>query len=89
MSTYVDSWNAKYRGMIMCHVIADSHEELLNLMDKIEVKRKWIQNENSYREHFDICLSKKKLAIKNGTIEISTIDLVRICRAKREGSKKG
>lgn len=84
MSIYVDSYNAPFSGMIMCHMIADSKEELLNMVDKIGVKRKWIQHEGKWSEHFDICLSKKKLAIKNGAIEITARELVQKQIDKRE-----
>jgi len=77
MAVYVDNFNAKYRGMIMCHVIADSTEELLDMMDKIGVQRKWIQDAGTYSEHFDICLSKKAIAVKPGAIEIGFRDYAR------------
>ena len=48
---------------------ADTHEELVAMADAIGVKRKWIQYPNHpVKEHFDICLSKKKIAIKKGAI---------------------
>lgn len=56
--------------MIMCHMIADSTEELLRMVDQIGVKRKWIQDFGTPREHFDISLAKKKLALKYGAVEI-------------------
>jgi|SRR5579859_3706631 len=67
---YVDNFNAPYRRMKMCHMIADSTAELLEMVDKIKVQRKWIQHPETDNEHFDICLDKKKLAIKAGAIEI-------------------
>lgn len=70
MSVYVDDMQAEFRGMIMCHMIADSTAELLQMVDKIGVQRKWIQYPGSPKEHFDICLSKRTLAIKHGAIEI-------------------
>ncbi len=81
---YIDDFNASFSGMIMCHMIADTAEELLQMVDKIGVKRKWIQDAGTYNEHFDICLSKKKLAIKHGAIEISMMQLGRIL-VKRPG----
>jgi len=86
MPVYVDSWNAAYKGMLMCHLIADTKEELLSMVDAINVQRKWIQDEGKYSEHFDICLSKKKLAIQNGAIEISSKDLVRKMLAKKSNA---
>lgn len=77
MSVYVDDYGAPFGRMIMCHMIADSMDELMSMADKIGVKRKWIQNPGKYSEHFDICLSKRKLAIMAGAIELSPKDLVR------------
>ena len=73
---YVDNMEAPYRGMIMCHMIADTRSELLEMVDKIGVQRKWIQDYGKQREHFDICLAKKKLAIKYGAKEINMRELV-------------
>lgn len=75
MAVYVDNFNAKFRNMIMCHLIADTREELFEMVDKIGVKRKWIQSYGTPREHFDICAGKKILAIKNGAIEIGMREL--------------
>jgi len=76
MSVYIDSFEAPFKNMIMCHMIADTKQELLTMVDKIGVKRKWIQKENTIYEHFDICLSKKALAIRHGAIEIEAKALV-------------
>jgi len=51
-------------------MIADSQQELLEMADKIGVQRKWIQDYGLPREHFDICMTKKKLAIEFGAKEI-------------------
>lgn len=71
MSVYVDDMKAKFGRMAMCHMIADTTEELLSMADKIGVNRKWIQNPNTFREHFDIALSKRALAVKHGAVEIT------------------
>lgn len=62
--------------MIMCHMMADTKEELLQMARKIGVNVKWIQAEGTWREHFDVCLSKKALALANGAIEMDTKELV-------------
>jgi len=77
---YVDDYNAPFRKMIMCHLIADTTEELLEMVDKIGVQRKWIQDAGTRREHFDICLTKKALAIKAGAKEITARELASITR---------
>lgn len=71
MPVYVDGMKAKFGRMVMCHMIADSTEELLEMADKLGVQRKWIQYSGTGREHIDICMTKKALAIKFGAIEAS------------------
>ena len=82
MTVYVDNLNAKYGRMTMCHLLADSTDELLKMVDDIGVKRKWIQYPGTHKEHFDICLAKKSLAVALGAQEITTRDAVRIIRAR-------
>lgn len=83
MSVYVDNMAIGYRGMIMCHMIADTREELLEMVDKIGVQRKWIQYPHTAKEHFDVCLSKRKAAVAEGAIEITQMELARKIQAKR------
>lgn len=69
MSVYVDDMMAPYGRMLMCHMYADTHDELVEMADKIGVNKKWIQYPgHSVKEHFDICKSKKELAHKFGAI---------------------
>lgn len=75
---YVDNMNASFGRMRMCHMIADTTEELLDMCDKIGVNKKWIQDAGTYQEHFDICLSKKKKAVEFGATEVSMRELARI-----------
>jgi hypothetical protein len=82
MSVYIDNFNAKFGRMIMCHMIADTREELLQMCDKIGVKRKWIQDYGTNREHFDICLSNKKKAIELGAIEIGFRELATMTKER-------
>lgn len=74
MSVYVDNMYTiplgNFRNMKMSHLMADTTEELLAMVDKIGVQRKWIQHQGTNREHFDIAISKRTLAIKHGTIEV-------------------
>lgn len=71
MPVYVDDMRANFGRMIMCHMIADTREELLSMARAIGVDEKWIQYPNTPKEHFDIALSKKSLAIQNGAIEVT------------------
>ncbi len=76
MSTYVDNFDSQFGRMRMCHMLADSTAELLAMADQLGVARRWIQDEGTYREHFDICLSKRRLAVHLGAQEITTAQLV-------------
>ena len=79
MSVYVDKARHPYRRMIMCHMIADTEEELHQMADKIGVKRKWFQKHSSF-PHYDICKTKRKLAVENGAIEVTPKELVKKMR---------
>jgi hypothetical protein len=88
MAVYVDDMNAPFGRMLMCHLIADTTKELLAMVDKIGVQRKWIQDAGTAREHFDIALSKKKIALENGAIEIEYgVVLGEMLKQKEEGKK--
>jgi hypothetical protein len=66
-------------------MIADSTDELLDMATKIGVNHKWLQDKGTYQEHFDICASKKKLAIQYGAKEITMRELSEMT-CTREGS---
>jgi len=76
---YVDDMRAPFRRMIMCHMIADSQKELLEMAKKIGMAERWLQNKDTYLEHFDICLSKRALAISMGAVEITWRQLGEMC----------
>ena len=83
MSVYVDDMAAPFGSMIMCHMGADTGEELLAMADRIGVQRMWIQHKGSHREHFDISLSKRKLAIQCGAQSITRKELAKLILVKR------
>ena len=77
MAVYVDNMRAQFGRMVMCHLAADTRDELLAMVDRIGVSRKWIQAAGTWREHFDISLTKRALAVEAGAVELSQKDLVR------------
>jgi hypothetical protein len=82
MSVYVDDMAAPFGRMIMYHMIADTSEELLAMANKIGVAPKWIQSAGTHREHFDVCQTKRALAVRCGAKEITWRELGRMI-AKR------
>jgi hypothetical protein len=92
MAVYVDDMHLTPMGqfgrMKMCHMAADTTDELLAMADRIGVARKWLQKPGSPQEHFDIATSKRALAVQAGAVEITMSQLGRIVRAKREALPK-
>ena len=70
MTVYVDDMRAPFGRMIMCHMMADTLDELHAMADRIGVARKWLQAVRS-GVHYDIALSKRALAVEAGAIEIT------------------
>ena len=69
MAVYVDDVQHRFGRMLMCHLWADTHAELLAMADQIGVARKWLQQPpKAAWVHFDICITKKKKAIAAGAI---------------------
>ncbi len=83
MTVYVDNMRAPYRGMIMCHMMASTTEELLEMAERIGLARRWIQKPATPGEHFDICLSKRTLAVKAGAKEITVRQMAQIQQDRR------
>jgi hypothetical protein len=84
MAVYVDDMAAPFGGMIMCHMIADTSEELLAMADRIGVARRWIQYPGTPREHFDIAKGKRKKALACGAIEVTWAELGSMTIGKRK-----
>ena len=84
MAVYIDNYRAPFSRMVMCHMMADSTEELCAMADRIGVQRKWIQSAGTWREHFDVCLAKRKLAVAAGAIEMDARQLVKWARERQQ-----
>lgn len=72
MSVYVDASIYGYGRMVMCHMIADTPEELHAMADRIGIARKWFQDPAKGRVsfwHYDIAKSKRSLAVEAGALE--------------------
>lgn len=71
MTVYVDDMRASYGRMVMCHMIADSDDELHAMAAAIGVARRWHQKPGTARSHYDIALSKRAIAVQLGAVEIT------------------
>ena len=70
MSVYVDEEKNRYGRMMMCHMMADTPVELHAMARKIGVAQKWVQRSRTGILHYDICQSKRALAINHGAISV-------------------
>lgn len=67
------------------YMIADSSEELLAMADRIGVQRRWLQHAGTPKEHFDISLTKRALAVSAGAREITLQEVGKRLRDAVEG----
>jgi len=82
MAVYVDDANVPFGRMIMCHMVADTLDELNSMADVIGVNRKWFQDYPRH-PHYDISRMKKALALQNGAIEVTSKELITITKDKK------
>jgi hypothetical protein len=82
MPVYVDNARNPYGRMIMCHMVADRIEELLDMADRIGLARRHLQP-GSF-PHFDLSLGYRDRALRQGAISVDRRQLVSVMRAYRE-----
>lgn len=78
MAVYVDAPRHRVGRMVMCHMLADSMEELLAIAYRIGVARKWFQRDCHPR--FDICKALRVKAVAAGAIEVDRRQLVDVMK---------
>jgi hypothetical protein len=83
VSVYVDDMMETFGRMVMSHMIADSSKELLQMAKKIALPARWIQYPGTYKEHFDVCKTKREAAIFHGAIPITRRELAAKISARR------
>ena len=82
MTVYVDEPRNKFGRMVMCHMIADTLDELHIMAAKIGMHREWFQN-NADHPHYDVSKSKRVLAVRYGAVEVDNRQLIMIIRKQR------
>lgn len=99
MTVYVDDYFAKAAvpngnrtvSAVWCHMTADSREELDEMADAIGLKRSWIQYPGTWKEHYDVTMTRRNAAVKAGAVEVEfgirTREMLAIAKAKRAGEQ--
>ena len=88
MAVYVDPARHPFGRMMMCHMMADTTEELLAMADRIGVSRRWIQRAGTPHEHFDIAKNRRALAVAAGAVEVDPRFMGRLILSRREALAK-
>lgn len=87
MSVYIDNARHRYGDLMLSHMVADTVEELHAMADKIGVKRVFFQERK--HPHYDVCVSKRKLAIQHGAKEVTEREIVQLARRADVNAKRG
>jgi Protein of unknown function (DUF4031) len=76
MPVYVDSARNGFGRMVLCHMIADTPAELHAMALLIGMRREWYQSPATASfPHYDVSLSRRKIALANGAREIERQEL--------------
>lgn len=79
---YVDAPIWPYGRMVMCHMFADTESELHAMADRIGVRRRWFQR-HRLLPHYDVCKSKRSLAVAAGAVEVDRRFVAKRIRERR------
>jgi len=88
MAVYVDNMRASLkvagRNYVMCHMLADTDDELHAMADRIGIDRRyWQAPPKVSASHYDITQTKRALAVKAGAIEVSMQQLAAMAASRR------
>jgi len=78
---YVDNGQYRYRRMIMCHMLADTIEELHRAAQALGMRREWFQPMSF--PHYDLSKSTRRQAVALGALEIERREVAELMRRLR------
>jgi hypothetical protein len=85
MSVYVDDARNRLGRMVMCHMIADTLDELHTLAGAVGLRREWFQPHSF--PHYDVSDSRRRQAVARGAVEMTRRELVGVIRRLRDGAR--
>lgn len=80
MSVYVDKPKHRLMRMKMCHLVADTIEELKDMAGQIGCHPEWFQISRSGIPHFDIPMFRRNDAVQRGAIELDRREMAALVR---------
>lgn len=90
MPVYIDDMQRRARvgrlDAVWSHLMADTHDELIDFARRLGLNTRWIQHEGKPLEHFDVTEPKRQAALRLGAIPIRYgAEGAALTRSKREG----
>ena len=82
MAVYVDRCRYPYKGMVMCHMLADTLDELHAMAGQVGMKPEWFQPGST--PHYDLNEEGRDRAIQLGAIPVDRKGLVAVIRRLRQ-----
>lgn len=83
---YVDKQKNRLGRMKLCHMLADSLDELHEMAERIGLKREWFQPKST--PHYDVSIERRKLALRLGAVEADGKKVIELIRKHREQTKE-
>lgn len=81
MPVYVDQARNPFRGMLMCHMVADTMDELHAMAAAIGMPRRAYQPRSF--PHYDVPLDRRAYAVALGAVEVDRRGIVAVMRRLR------
>lgn len=83
MAVYLDKSRNVFGRMIMCHMVADTEDELHEMAGRLGLRRTWFQDGAS-TPHYDLSQERRERALKLGAVELDRRAFVAVLRRLRE-----
>jgi len=84
MAVYVDRAENSFGRMKMCHMIADTPDELHAMAERIGMRRTWYQTRASF-PHYDVAKGRREATIEAGAIDCDKYTFVRHMKRIKRG----
>jgi hypothetical protein len=78
MSVYVGPSRYPLGRMMMCHMVADSLEELHRMASSLDLRIEWFQGPD--RPHYDLSMTKRAEAVERGALEVDERRIIEVLR---------
>jgi hypothetical protein len=67
-----------------CHMIADTHQELMDVALRLGCSFGWLQQQGTPQEHFDLAGGMRARAIHAGAVEVTREEMALLIRKKQQ-----